>query len=210
MADTFQPRNGASATIASGPGPSLSMLAFLDDDDHWLPDKLSVQSAVLVTAPTQVGLVCCAYHVVPDRTGRVVKTWQPPDKAMDVRYFLRTTGFMTTVPLIRASCLAAVGGFDEHLTGGQDLDLWIRIAERFQIAAVPEVLAEHHIHGDQITTNLPLKARASAQVLRKHRERLAAYPDLLVRHLERAALLHCAAGESVQTTRHRNQLLFPG
>jgi len=190
-------QRGASHARNQGIGAARgSLLALLDDDDRWLPEKLSIQSAALAAAPEQVGLICCAYHVVSDRGGRVVKTWQPPDKVMDVRYFLRTTGFMTTVPLIRASCLAAVGGFDEHLAGGQDLDLWIRIAERFQVAAVPEVLAEHRIHGDQITTNLPLKARASAQILRKHRERLAAYPELLARHLERAALLHCAAGDS--------------
>lgn len=178
-------------TVARG-----GMLAFLDDDDRWLPDKLSVQYAALKAAPEPIGLVCSAYHVVSDRSGQVVRTWHPPDTPMNVRYFLRTTGFMTTVPLLRRTCFAQVGGFDEELAGGQDLDMWIRIAERFQITAVPAVLAEHHVHGEQITTDLPAKARSSAQILGKHRKRFGEYPELLRRYLERAALLHCAAGDS--------------
>ena len=172
------------------------MLAFLDDDDRWMPDKLAVQSVALRNASPRVGLVCCAYRVVLDRVGRVVKTWHPPAQPMDLRYFLRTTGFMTSVPLLHRACFEQIGGFDERLSGGQDLDMWIRIAERFDVLAAGEILAEHVIHGEQITTNLPAKARAGVQILNKHRARLAAHPDLLGRHLKRAALLLCAAGEA--------------
>jgi len=172
------------------------LLAFLDDDDRWRPEKLALQSAALENAPPGVGMVCCGYEVIAEPTGGVFKTWRPPDQPMDQRYFLRTTGFMTTVPLLRAACLERVGGFDEALQGGQDLDMWIRIAEHFEVIAVPDVLAEHRIHGMQITTDLPAKARASSDILRKHRVRLSAYPDLLRRHLERAGLLHCACGNT--------------
>jgi hypothetical protein len=58
------------------------------------------------------------------------------------------------------------------------------------------VLAQHRIHGRQISTDLPAKARAGAAILRKHRPRLSAYPDILRRHLERAGLLQCASGNA--------------
>lgn len=190
-------RSGASRArnlgIAAARG---GLLAFLDDDDRWRPEKLAVQAAELAAAPARVGMVCCGYDVIAEPSGRLFKTWHPPDRPMDLAYFLRTTGFMTTVPLLRRVCFEQVGGFDERLEGGQDLDLWIRIAEQFEVIAVPDVLAEHRIHGHQITTDLPAKARASAGILRKHRQRLAANPDLLQRHLTRAALLHCAAGQA--------------
>jgi glycosyltransferase involved in cell wall biosynthesis len=173
-----------------------NLLAFLDDDDRWRPNKLATQAAALNAAGPRVGMVCCAYDVIAEPSGRRFKTWHPPDRPMDLAYFLRTTGFMTTVPMLRRVCFEQVGGFDEGLEGGQDLDLWIRIAEQFEVIAVPDVLAEHRIHGRQITTDLPAKARASAGILRKHRQRLAAKPDLLQRHLTRAALLHCAAGQA--------------
>lgn len=170
-------------------------LAFLDDDDRWHPDKLAVQAFALSQAAPSVALVCCAYDIVSDITGRLVRTWQPPTRPIDLAYFLRTTGFMTTVPLMRRSCIQAVGGFDPDLTGGQDLDLWIRLAGHYSMISVPQVLAEHHIHGNQITTDLHAKARASALIIRKHRPLLSDYPDLLRRQLERAGYLHCAAGQ---------------
>ncbi len=170
-------------------------LAFLDDDDRWHQDKLAVQARALSQAPQSIALVCCAYDIISDITGRLVRTWQPPTKPIDLAYFLRTTGFMTTVPLIRRTCIQAVGGFDPTLTGGQDLDLWIRMAERYKMISVPQVLAEHHIHGSQITTDLHAKARASALIIHKHRPLLTGYPDLLRRQLERAGYLHCAAGQ---------------
>ena len=170
------------------------LIAFLDDDDRWRPDKLALQSAALLQAPASVGMVCCAYDVIAEPGEQVHKTWQPPDQPLDVPYFLRTTGFMTSVPLLRRACFEQVGGFDEALAGGQDLDMWIRIAERFAVIAVPAVLVEHRLHGQQITTDLPAKARAAAAILTKYRARLSEYPDLLRRRLERTALLLCAAG----------------
>lgn len=193
-----------------------SLLGFLDDDDLWLPEKLAVQVPALAAAPAEVGLVCCAYQVVSESSGRVARTWRPPARPMDLPYFLRTTGFMTTVPLLRRACLDAVGGFDEALEGGQDRDLWIRITEHFTVMVVPDVLAEHRIHGQQITSDLPAKARAGAAILRKHRARLIAHPDLLGRHLERTGLLQCAVGnaeagraclaEALELAPHRDEL----
>jgi len=170
------------------------LLGLLDDDDRWRPDKLAMQSAALLQAPATVGMVCCAYDVIAEPGERVHKSWHPPDQPMDVPYFLRTTGFMTSVPLLRRACFEQVGGFDEALAGGQDLDMWIRIAERFAVIALPAVLAEHRIHGRQITTDLPAKAHAAAAILNKYRARLSEYPDLLRKRLERTALLLCAAG----------------
>ena len=169
-------------------------LAFLDDDDLWMPDKLALQVEHLQRCKEQVGMVCCAYRIISEISGTKVKTWVPPKTPMDAVYFLRTTGFMTTIPLIRSHCFAITGGFDEQLTGSQDRDMWVRIADAFGVAAIPQILAEHRIHGSQITTNLPAKAAASALMLIKYYKRLSQHGTLLPRHLKRTALLHCAAG----------------
>ena len=39
-----------------------------------------------------------------------------------------------------ASVFDAIGGFDESLPSAQDVDLWLRICERFAAGFVPEVL----------------------------------------------------------------------
>lgn len=190
-------RGGASRARNRGIAAARGeLIGFLDDDDRWLPDKLALQAQALSAAPESVALVCCAYRVIAEPSGNEFKTWRPPEDGIDLAYFLRTTGFMTTIPLIRRACLEQVKGFDETLSGGQDLDLWIRLAERFAMIGIPEVLAEHRIHGEQITTDLPAKALAAAQILERHKSRLAAYPKPLLRHLTRAAYLHCAAGQT--------------
>lgn len=169
-------------------------IAFLDDDDLWLPGKLQHQWDHISTQGDDVGMVCCGYRTWSDTSDCEVKTWIPPAEELNERYFMRTTGFMTSIPLISRTCFERVGLFDEGLAGSQDLDLWIRIADEFKISSIRHVLAEHHIHGNQITSNLSAKVSASEKFLAKYKKRLSIYPDLLIRHLKRAALLHCAAG----------------
>lgn len=189
------PRGAAAARnrgIAEARG---RFVAFLDDDDEWLPEKLAKQVGKMEGAPDEVGAVVCGYRVVSDVTGKtdrhVDTSWHPFTPAA----FIRSTGFMTTVPLLRADRLREAGGFDEDLPGCQDKDLWIRIARRWTFDAVPEELAVHHIHGEQITTELGSKIRAKEAILEKHGDLLAGEPGVLAHQLERIGILHAVAGE---------------
>jgi hypothetical protein len=101
---------------------------------------------------------------------------------------------MTSVPLLRRACLQAVDGFDEELPACHDLDLWIRLSQRYAFTSVDDVLVEHRIHPDQMTADLPRKVLAKEAILAKHGETLRAHPDLHVRSLMRLAFLHFAAG----------------
>jgi hypothetical protein len=46
----------------------------------------------------------------------------------------------TSVGMVRRSAFEATGGFDESLPSCQDLDLWLRLSERFEADIVPESL----------------------------------------------------------------------
>jgi glycosyltransferase involved in cell wall biosynthesis len=191
-------RRGASA--ARNTGIRLARgeyVAFLDDDDQWLPGKLAQQLELIEGAPPELGVVYGGYHVASQRSRRVVATSLPPERPLGHSDFLDSTGFMTSIPLIRRRCLEEVGLFDEELPGCQDVDLWIRLAERFAFQAVPGVLAIHNIHGRQISTNLKAKIRAKEMVLLKHASALMQHPRLLVKRFERLGLLHCAAGSPI-------------
>jgi glycosyltransferase involved in cell wall biosynthesis len=173
-------------------------VAFLDDDDEWLPQKLERQLEVFARGPARLGLVHGGSTVVSSTTGRVVHTVVPmPGLPVQPADFLGEISFTTSVVLVRRQCLEEVGVFDEALAGSQDRDLWIRLAGACDFDAVPEVLVRRFIHGAQITTSLPAKIRAKQQIIAKYRRELRARPRELSQHLWRLGILQCVAGDRV-------------
>ena len=177
-------------------------VAFLDDDDTWLPLKLVRQLEPFVTGTADLGVVYCASLKYSDITNRVIS--ESPARPLRQGHvdFLRSTLFGTSVPLIHRRCLDEVGPFDESLPGAQDRDMWIRLARRFAFDFVPDVLVWHHIHGDQITSNLSKKVEARELLLVKYRAELEAHPDIMATYLWRLGMLCCADDRHPAGRRH--------
>src|SRR5688572_16958601 len=57
-------RGGAAARNTGIRHSTFDYIAFLDDDDEWLPEKLAKQMAALLTSPPEVGCVYTGYFVV--------------------------------------------------------------------------------------------------------------------------------------------------
>lgn len=131
-------------------------IAFLDDDDEWLPEKIEKQMAVMMT--TNAALVYCGRICKNDNTGnsyteKVEYNRGRVFKSLLYQNFIGSTSF----PLINIRVLREVGGFDELMQSAQDYDTWLRIAEKHEIDYVQEPLVIYHTHdGEQITNN-PIK-----------------------------------------------------
>ncbi len=129
-------------------------LAFLDDDDEWLPTKLEKQLAMM--SKPDVGLIYCRQIIVNDKTktqvvdNRKFYSGKVFDKLMLVGNFIGSTSFV----LIRRECFNECGLFDVKMKSGQDFELWLRIAQKYKVAYVDEPLVIYHIHtGKRISTN---------------------------------------------------------
>lgn len=159
-------------------------IAPLDHDDLWHPTKLEKQLACFAGSPPETGVVYCHYAVV-DAADRVV----PPR-----RIYHAPTGYVypqlvvgnivgnASSPLIRREALEAVGGYDESFRFGcEDLDLYLRLAERSDYALVPEFLVGYRRSSGSMSMNIPKMERAIDQLTRKT---LASNPHL-PRHLLR-------------------------
>ncbi len=171
-------------------------VAFLDDDDEWLPEKLERQLEMFDRGPPQLGLVHGGSVVVAAASGRVVHTVVPtPGLAVRPADFLGEITFTTSVVMIRRECFDAIGVFDESLAGAQDRDLWIRLAGAYRFDGVPQVLVRRHIHGAQITTSLPAKILAKQQIIAKYARELRDQPRQLAQHQWRLGILLCVAGD---------------
>lgn len=170
------------------------LIAFLDDDDEWLPDKLAQQIACFRGAPTGTGAVYCGYVLVSDLSGRTDRAYVPGNPPAGYVDFLRSTLFGSSIPLLARSCFDTVGPFDETLPATHDRDMWLRIARHFGFAFVTDILVQCHIHGRQITTNLAAKIVAKERILEKYRADLEQHPSLLAANLTRIGMMHFAAG----------------
>lgn len=177
-------------------------IAFLDDDDEWLPSKLKKQLDKFSTSSATVGVVYTGSSLVSVRSGKTIHSFSCPH-SQDHREvdFLRTVTFSTSVPLIRKSCFRKAGLFDEALPGSQDMDMWIRLAVHYEFAFIPEVLVRRYIHGGQISSTLKTKIEAKEKIYRKYFKVLSMHPDVMAHHLWRMGILYCIDGNSAKGMR---------
>ena len=102
-------------------------IAFLDDDDSWLPWKLRRQLQTLEEHPE----ASAAYGQEVKRSDRAVWVWPDPQDAPTgwmYRSLLTTCPVNTSSVMIRRSHLDRAGRFDESLRCWEDYDMWLRLA----------------------------------------------------------------------------------
>jgi glycosyltransferase involved in cell wall biosynthesis len=148
-------KGGSAARNTGIHASKCDYIAFLDDDDEWLPDKLRKQMEVLVASPPEVGGVYTGCLDVDKASGKVIRQRIPTKRGNLFRDLLiqNCVGGTSTM-LLRKVCFQQVGLFDESLPRSQDYDLWIRISQEFLFECVQEPLFKYNIHGRKISTDL--------------------------------------------------------
>ena len=165
-------RGGGAARNTGIRMSSAPYVAFLDSDDEWLPTKLERQLEVFERSDERLALVYTdAEWVYQDGTVRTIRRLHA-----DLARRLLTSNVIgeTSVGMVRRSALNEIAGFDESLPSCQDMDLWLRICERFHSAIVSEALvrvSKANV-GSRITDNVADAVRGRALFCDKHREKL--------------------------------------
>lgn len=118
-------------------------IAFLDDDEVWLPEKLAEQVALLDQSSPSVALVDSGFYDMKPGRWRPRRV-RPKMQGTVFDALLAKTGGrapkLSTV-MVRRSALEAVGGFDPQLPVREDLDLYLRLAREYEFASVMRPLA---------------------------------------------------------------------
>ena len=141
-------------------------IAFLDSDDTWEKEKLSLQMPLF---RGNVGLVYCGINEI-DGQGHVTRTVPPePGVRGDVYRHLLIKNRMTggAVVVTRES-LDEVGLFDESLRAAENWDLWIRISRRFMVDFVDRPLVNYLKHQGNMSNDGGRMAEATLSLLQKH------------------------------------------
>ena len=120
------------------------LIAPLDADDLWHPEKIARQVKLLRELPAPVGLVYC-WSIDIDENDWVISPIEPKFAPHGrVTTELMETNFVanSSSPLIKLSCFEAVGGYDAILVpaGAVDWKLYLALSEICEFAVVAEYL----------------------------------------------------------------------
>ena len=136
-----------------------ALLAFLDADDRWLPDRLKLGVEAL-DRDTAAEAVVCATRVV-DGQGQPLEVIVP-DPAATVEDMLLCRASVVSASsnlLIRRRAFDEVGGFDERLSTSADWALTFRLLERGTLLSLPQPLVEYRRHGSNMSADVSLFER---------------------------------------------------
>ncbi|HYK22162.1 MAG TPA: glycosyltransferase [Pyrinomonadaceae bacterium] len=134
------------------------LVAFIDSDDAWMPDKLALQ-VPLMQRP-EVGLVFGdAIHVTEPKegaphTGLTSFRISSPKRGRAFNHFASCNFVPTCTVLVRRSCLEEIGGFSEASNVSADYLAWFRIALRHELDFVDRPVIEYTVHPDGLSFDL--------------------------------------------------------
>ncbi len=138
---------GGSAARNSGIKKSKGeYVAFLDDDDQWLPEKINKQITCLKNKDRDWGGVYCGYKIIIKN--RLIEKNKVSNKEGNLTkdiFLMRSNAYGSTL-LVRKEVFKKIGLFDESFKRHQDLEFIIRFFREYKLCSVPEVLVNVYGH----------------------------------------------------------------
>jgi glycosyltransferase involved in cell wall biosynthesis len=153
-------------------------IAFLDDDDEWLPEKLEKQAAVLLNDP-KVGLICTNALAINGDYSRVYLKDGTGQSGHVFENLLKGNFVINSSVLTRRSIIQAEKGFCEEpaLKAIEDYHLWLRISLNHEVVCLNELLV---IYRDAPTESL----RSGQKILIYWQSMLRIYNEFQYPHLD--------------------------
>lgn len=145
-------------------------VAFLDDDDEWLPQKLELQIRVLGKENRELGVVYTGYYKWDLDTGNAISSIIPQKKGKVSEDLFAQNWIGNSTVLVKHACFQDVGEYDENLPIGEDHDMWIRIAKKYEFDYIEVPLVKYGVHNQQITTNYRKKILGRERLIEKYEE----------------------------------------
>jgi len=151
-----QNRSGVSAARNRGlKETSGRFVAFLDSDDLWMKDKLSIQLSFMKTFPDAV---MCYTEEIWQRNGRVVNSGKRHRKESGwvFQHVLPLCLLSLSSALFRRDVFDRIGNFDEDLPACEDYDFGIRLAHSYPWHLIDKpLIIKRGGHSDQLSHAFP-------------------------------------------------------
>ena len=201
--------HGASAARNRGIAESSGdWIAFLDSDDVWHPEKLSIQRGALLAFP-QAALVFCdtavkragrvelssrfalggVYGAEVDQTG----AFRLHDRSLFMQ-MLESSRCVTSAVLVKRDLVELT--FPEHLRVSEDWALWLKLVLSYPFVSVDRVLVTMHLSEDNLTRGISRIMRCDVLVLKELSE------NAMLSEAERVELKRVLAERAIAAVYH--------
>ena len=138
--------NGAVARNFGVQKAESKYIAFLDDDDEWLPNKIEMQIKYLQENPDCKG--CSVLYSILKNGNEIKRCREYNNHNLQFKVLKREVAIYTSTFLCEKNSFLSFGGFDEELQRHQDLQMFVCFLESNNIGVLNEYLTI--IHADSI------------------------------------------------------------
>jgi len=125
-------------------------IARMDADDISHPERLHRQVSFL-EQNKDIGLIGTDLLVINENGKLLYKINLPPDNPTIKQNMLKCNQFGHGSVMFRKECIDKVGFYREEVGPAEDYDLWLRIADEYDIANISEPLYQWRFHNKQVS-----------------------------------------------------------
>ncbi|MFG6106325.1 glycosyltransferase [Leptothoe sp. EHU-05/26/07-4] len=168
---------------------TTELIAFLDSDDLWLPDKLSVHVDYMNTHP-EIGVSFARVELIDPDGKSTGKLTANISKDLQSYTFFYTNPTVTTSNVVIRKCIfQSLGGFDKSIKYSEDIDLLFRIAfqSHWTIEGIDKVLIQYRLHSSGLSSDIMKMKEGWIQLMDKARKEA---PNLVDEHYRAAEAAH--------------------
>jgi glycosyltransferase involved in cell wall biosynthesis len=173
-------------------------IAYLDDDDEWLPRKLEKQVRVMDGCGPDTGVIYTGMYHIELNTGKKVYSEEACRRGHILEQLLENNFVTGSTALVRSECYRKVGMYDPTVRFGPDWEMWIRIAKYFEFESIPEPLYCYSIHRNRLSANFAIQIEGLRRILELHSNLFLKNSKAHSRQLTNLGLLYYLCGNPTQ------------
>jgi glycosyltransferase involved in cell wall biosynthesis len=163
-------------------------IAFCDDDDLWMTDKLSKQIELLNKNPD----VVLTYSHAESFLGDNIVSRKMNRRTVNQNHFfqlLRGNFIPNSSVLIKRDIFNALGGLNESINLREDYEMWLRVANNYLILGTDQVLIKYRLHRNNNAGSKVAETKRAIRTLRNLKESLHIplhlyFPSLFIHYLK--------------------------
>ena len=176
----FQQENkgaGAARNVALNEA-QCDLVAFLDADDEWLPQKIEL--SIEQIRKNKLDLISHNVWIVNGRNESfldIASRFHAASKHLFHGLFRR--GFISTSTVVaRRDLILSVDGFDEKLRSGQDFDLWLKLLNcpGVRFGVFDQALTRYHVEPNSISSQTNQRLKNALEIACRHAPMLRLHP----------------------------------